>query len=58
MASIDIKDKLEYVSLDSAIEQLIALRETYGGDSIIDVGMEPVPYEDAEHVVINLIIKE
>ena len=48
----------DYVSLDSAIDQLIALREEHGGHSVLDIGLETAPYEDTPHVVITVLIKE
>lgn len=54
---IDIYCDLSYVSIDSAIESLIKLRDEYGSDCVIDIELEPVPYEDREQIAINLIVK-
>lgn len=55
---IDIRNHLGYVSLDAAIENLIALRHQYGGDAIIDVELDREPYACNDHATVTLLVKE
>ena len=55
---IEVTNDLQYVSLDSAIEKLTALRDQYGGNAVLDIEMVPVPYERYDTIYASVTVKE
>ena len=56
--TIDIKDRIDYAKIGDVINELIELRKTYGSNCIIDIDLEPVPYENRDEIAVNLIVRE
>ena len=47
-----------WCNLDTVIAELERLREIHGGESMVDVSQEPVPYEDYDTIVATLEVYE
>lgn len=55
---VEIPTLLNYCDLDTVIEELTRLRDQYGGECMVDVELEPVPYENRDTIVATLEVRE